>query len=67
MKVWDYKLKKNFKPKTQAEWIWYLERKINYDDLEGLDPKMVKKYFKQIKIDPGKRLMIQAYFKRYGT
>lgn len=67
MKVWDYKLKKNWKPQTKEEWIWSLERKIHYDDWDELEPKIVKKYFKYLHIDPGKRLMIQAYFKRYGT
>lgn len=67
MKIWDYKIPKKWRPQNETEWIWFLERKINYDDWKGLDPKKVKKYFKKINIDPGKRLMIQCYFKRHGA
>jgi len=26
LKVWDYKLPKNWRPKNDFEWQWYLER-----------------------------------------
>lgn len=67
MKLWDYKLLKHWTPKTPEDWIWYLERKINYDDWQGLKPKIIKKYFAKLKIDSGKRLIIHEFFKRYGT
>ncbi|TSC95076.1 MAG: Uncharacterized protein CEN87_88 [Parcubacteria group bacterium Licking1014_1] len=61
---WDYNLKKNWKPKTDRQWLWYLERKINYDDYKGLERKMIKKYFFQLekRLDPGKRAMFKYYF-----
>lgn len=65
LKLWDYKIKKGWNPKTKQEIIWFLERKINYDDWNGIKPSLLKKYYKHLKIDPGKKLMLQAYFKKY--
>lgn len=61
--VWDYNLPKNFKPKNDFEWEWYLVRKINYGDFRGLKKEMVKKYFAAIKkrLDPGKRAMFEYF------
>lgn len=67
MYIWDYKIKKKWRPQTLTEWVWFLERKINYDDWKGLDPKIIKKYFPRLKIHPGKKLMIENYFQYYGT
>lgn len=60
---WDYDLPKNWKPKTKAEWEWYLVRKINYNDLKGLNKKIVKEYFPKIKqmLDVGKRILLENY------
>ena len=66
MFVWDYKIKKGWRPKTKADKIWLLERKINYDDWNGLDMTAVKKYLRDLKIHPGKKLIIQAYLQKYG-
>lgn len=65
---WDYKLRKNFKPKNEKEWLWVLERKINYDDFKGLKREVVKKYFPKLKhrLDPGKRKMLEYFFEKYG-
>lgn len=67
MRLWDYDIPKNWKPKDDAGWTWYLERKINYGDWKGLDPACIKRYFKKLRIDPGRRLMLNAYFKQYGA
>lgn len=66
--VWDYDLPKNWTPETKTQWLWFLERKINYGDWEGLRKEMVQKYFSQLKkrLDPGKRMMLELYFKKYG-
>ncbi len=63
---WDYNLPKGWKPKTKRQWLWYLERKINYDDWKGLKEKNIKKYFPFFKkrLDPGKREMLKNYFRR---
>lgn len=63
---WDYDLPKNWKPKTDEEWIWYLTRRINYGEFKGLKKEIVKKYFPKIKkfLDQGKRLMLEYYFNR---
>ena len=65
---WDYDLPKNWRPKTDKQWLWYLERKINYDDWQGLNGKIIKKYLPQLKnrLDPGKRELLKHYFKRYA-
>lgn len=67
MKLWDYKLVKNWRPKTKRAWIWYLERKINYDDWRGLNPAIIKKYFRELKLDLGKKMMLKSYFSKYGS
>ncbi|TSC92281.1 MAG: Uncharacterized protein CEN89_770 [Candidatus Berkelbacteria bacterium Licking1014_7] len=66
MKIWDYKIPKNWQPKTDYEWQWYLERKINYDDFRGLNMAKTKKFLNKLKIDEGKKLLLKAYFKHYG-
>jgi hypothetical protein len=68
MKLWDYNLPKNWQPKNERQWLWYLERKINYDDWQGLKKEIIKKYFQKLKkrLDPGKRMMLKFYFKKYG-
>ena len=66
MHVWDYNIPQNWKPKTEEGWTWYLERKINYGDLKGLDPKVIKKYFPLLKLDEGKKQVLEFYFQRYA-
>jgi hypothetical protein len=63
MFVWDYKIK-NFQPKNEAEWQWFLIRKINYGDFKGLKKNILHKYFPKIKnqLDPAKRKMLEIYF-----
>lgn len=62
---WDYKLKKNWLPTTNEEWEWFLVRKINYGDLHGIKREVLGKYFGTIKkhLDPGKRFLLEEYFK----
>lgn len=62
---WDYNLAENWQPKTDRQWLWYLGRKINYDDWDGLKKEQIKRYLPQLrgKIDPGKFLMLELYFK----
>lgn len=52
MKNWDYDLPKNWKPKTDLEWIWYIDRVVNYgaSGREKLDKNTVKKYFDKLKL-----------------
>lgn len=68
MHNWDYNLPKNWQPKTDRQWLWYLERKINYDDWQGLKKETIKKYFPRLKdrLDPGKREMFKYYLKKYA-
>lgn len=62
---WDYQLPKNWQPKTDQGWQWFLVRKINYGDFQGLKKETIKKYFPVIKnqLDPGKRAMLENYLK----
>lgn len=63
---WDYNLPKNWKPKTDGEWIWYLERVINYgpDEGEKLDKNIIKKYFPELRIDKERKEYLK--FLLYG-
>lgn len=65
--VWDYDLPKDWQPATDAEWLWLLERKINYGDFRGLKAAVIKKYFPALKkrLDPGKQMMLEYYFQKY--
>lgn len=62
---WDYNIDKNFQPKTDAEWIWYIERQINYNDWKNIPLEKLLKYYSQLHIDEGKKLMLQAFLKYY--
>lgn len=64
MHIWDYNIDANWKPKTHAQWEWFLVRKINYDDFTGLRKATIKKYFPAVKhlLDPGKRAMLEHFF-----
>ena len=50
---WDYKINKGWQPKTDRQWLWYLERKINYDDWQGLKAEIIK--------EDEKRTLLQTY------
>jgi len=69
MRLWDYKLPKDWRPEIAEEWQWFLVRKINYGDFKGLRKKIIKKYFPQIKnqLDPGKKMMLEHFLKDDGT
>lgn len=67
MKLWDYTLPKGWKPRTVGATLWYLERRINYGDWKGLDPKQIKVRFNKLHLDPAKRLLLKNYFKYYGV
>lgn len=66
MFIWDYKLDKNWKPKHQEELEWFLVRKINQGDFEGLKKTVIKENFEKIKkyLDPGKALMLEYFFQK---
>ncbi len=57
---WDYDLPKDWKPRTNGEWIWYLTRLVNYG-LKGerIDVKILKKYFPYLKADPTKKAFLK--------
>ena len=64
MKQWDYQtIKEGWLPRTETEWLWYLERKINYDDWKGLKKEWIAKRWKNLqrRLDPGKRAMLGEY------
>ena len=61
--AWDYNLPDNWQPKTDTEWEWYLVRKINYNDLTGLTPDILRRYLPKLgrELDPGKRTLLTYY------
>lgn len=62
---WDYQLPKNWQPKNDAQWIWYLERSINYGLFnKKLNLFMVKKYLPKLKIDPLRKKYIEFIIKK---
>ena len=63
---WDYKLDKNWQPKTDGDWRWYLTRVINYG-LAGakLNRAMVKKYLPELKIEDHKKRFLQFILQDY--
>lgn len=63
---WDYDLPRNWRPKTHAQWEWFLVRKINYGDFGGLTKEVIKKYFPKIRklLDPGKKALLQNYLSK---
>ena len=64
---WDYVLPKNWKPKTDEEWVWFLVRKINHNDLTGIPRKILAKFFPEIKkvLDPGKKVILEYFLNKY--
>ncbi|OGG17368.1 hypothetical protein A3D78_04105 [Candidatus Gottesmanbacteria bacterium RIFCSPHIGHO2_02_FULL_39_14] len=54
---WDYDLPKNWQPKTDQEWIWYIERVINYgpQNREKLSKSMIKKYFSRLRLEKDRK------------
>lgn len=62
---WDYHIAKNWRPDTRKEWIWYLERKINYGAWKGLRTADIQRFLPFLKLDPAKKLFLKAYFKYY--
>lgn len=60
---WDYDLPANWQPRTDDEWAWYLVRKLNYNDLSGLNRETLTRYFGLLdrELDPGKRIMLEYY------
>lgn len=61
IKVWDYKIPKNWKPKDDAGWIWYLEKMIMTGNLTHVPKRMVKKYWERLRLDEGNRLLFGHY------
>lgn len=60
---WDYDLPDDWQPKTDDEWAWYLVRKLNYEDLEGITPDILAHYLPKLdrELDPGKRILLEYY------
>lgn len=60
MHIWDYKLPKNWKPKTEQEQTWYLERLVNYG-LGGdkLNRNQLKKYFNKIRMTDNTKAFLE--------
>ena len=61
---WDYDLPDDWKPATDAEWEWFLVRKLNYGDTKGVTKTVIRKYFPAIKhrLDPGICALFENYF-----
>lgn len=64
--VWDYEIQEGWKPDTEEGWLWYLARRINYDDWDGIKKEWIVKHWPKLKerLDPGKRKMLALYFQK---
>lgn len=53
MRNWDYDLPKHWQPDSDSEWVWYIERVVNYGAgrYEKLDKAVIKKYFNRLRLD----------------
>jgi hypothetical protein len=58
--IWDYDIK-NLDLSKKKTLLWYLQRKIEYGDWESIDKKTLKKYLKEIKIDPILREILKSF------
>lgn len=69
MIVWDYQLSKDWKPKTDAEWQWFLVRKLQYRDFYELPKEKIRKYLPRIKdkLEPAVTAMLETYFAEQKT
>lgn len=54
MHYWDYNIDKNWHPQSDEEWIWYIERQINFNGWKDIPLEKLLKYKDKLKIDEGK-------------
>ena len=63
---WDYDIPKNWQPKTDTEWEWYLTRVINYGlHGERLKPEFLIKYLDKLKIEPKTKEFLRLLLAEY--
>ena len=62
--IWDYDVSKIdlSKPKTAR---WYLKRRIEYADWEGLEYKLLKKYLPELEIEPYTKAILLDFIKTH--
>jgi hypothetical protein len=59
---WDYQIeKKNLKKPFVEKWI--LERQLNYGGFKKIKLKTLLKYWPDLKIDRGRKIMIENFLK----
>ena len=56
--IWDYDLEKIDLDQNNEVFKWFLERKINYDGLEGIRKNDLLKYYRELKIDPAYKILL---------
>ena len=64
MKIWDYKIPKNWQPPNTEAWIWYIEKMITTGNLRRLPAAKIKKYLPKLRLDEGNRLLFKHFFKQ---
>jgi hypothetical protein len=62
--IWDYDISKIDLSKPEIA-KWYLERRINYADWEGLEYKLLKKYLPELEIEPYTKAILSDFIKTY--
>lgn len=57
---WDYDIDKMDLNNSKVK-LWYLNRKLEFGDISGITKKDLKKYFRQLNIDPFLKELLQNY------
>jgi len=63
--IWDYDFKKMKLDDPKAK-IWFLNRKLQFGQLEGIKKKDLEKYLLQLEINPYLRQLLENYLSQYG-
>lgn len=67
MYYWDYNISPSFTPKSDEEWIWYIERQIYFNDWNNIPLDKLLKYKDQLKLDKGKQLLLKSFLKHLNS
>ena len=62
--IWDYDTSKIDLSKPEIA-RWYLERRIEYGDWEGLEYKLLKKYLPELNIEHHTKNILADFIKDY--
>lgn len=62
--IWDYNVKNINLSKPEIA-CWYLKRRIEYGDWQGLEYQLLKKHLPQLDIEPGIKEILTDFVQTY--